>query len=143
MGQRGQQYTFADALSRRGANEILGIDARIAGIYDRRMTKKYILIEVDDSKVASALLKKLKQITNRGARVVGFFVTPDDDFCTCGALGDRQQAVETVRGAKYGWIVHRVCGKPRSHSAYHPANLLEAKLPIRNRRFYITTHGEN
>lgn len=107
------------------------------------MTKQYILIEVDDKPLTNALVKKLKSIASRGARVVGVFVTPDDGFCECGKLPSHRQGAELVKGQKYGWFIHTPCKKPRKLAADYPVNLLESRLPVRQRRFFLTVHGDH
>lgn len=52
-------------------------------------------------------------------KVVGVFKSPTM-FCEC----PPQNNPKSVRGQKWGWWLHKDCGKPRKGNVHHPYNLL-------------------
>jgi hypothetical protein len=100
---------------------------------------RYILVEVNDNETAGDLVAALQidgemhfyhklqatpedreyTVKSVAAKVVGLFAKPVK-FCDCPNPGDKQ-----VRGAKFGWWVHAVCGKPMKGHCQHPRNLIE------------------
>jgi hypothetical protein len=87
---------------------------------------RYVLIEFDDNAQADAFVAKTLLKEEKGAkyRVIGLFAKPRN-FCQCPPSSQRQVASETARGVKYGWMVHRNCGRPRREASHSPRNLLD------------------
>jgi hypothetical protein len=87
---------------------------------------RYVLVEFESNEAADQFVAKTIAKTARGAhyRVIGFFAKPRN-FCECGPLTERQQGSEVTRGAKYGWMVHRRCGRPRRQASHSPRNLMD------------------
>lgn len=68
-------------------------------------------------------------------RVRALFAKPTK-FCEC-TLGADEEPV-SARGKKWGWWVHRKCGRPRKGNCQHPRNLLEHEdMDRRRRNLYI------
>jgi hypothetical protein len=67
-----------------------------------------LVIEFDDNAGAERMIKQLKGRST--VRVVGLFAMPEK-FCFC-PTPEGYHKDEVVRGAKYGWWVHRVCRLP-------------------------------
>src|SRR5689334_9902659 len=86
---------------------------------------KYVVVAFDIDTEADAFIETMNAATitmedNGGAtvEVVGVFKKPTL-FCECTNRGDK-----SVRGAKWGWWLHKDCGKPKRGNIHHPWNLL-------------------
>jgi hypothetical protein len=51
-------------------------------------------------------------------QIAGIFKKPTL-FCECPGVSDK-----SVRGAKWGWWLHKDCGKPKRGNPQHPRNLI-------------------
>lgn len=87
---------------------------------------RYVLVEFDSNTQAEQFVAKTHAGTQAGKpyRVVGLFAKPRG-FCECGPLTDRQQGSEVRRGAKYGWMIHTKCNRPRKQASHSPRNMLD------------------
>ena len=88
-----------------------------------------LLVEFDDEKQAQTMIRRFHKAAKLGRplRMLGVFKTPEPkDMCTCVIASDTQRKNEVSRGAKYGWYMHKPCGKPRG--PIHPLNLLPRML---------------
>jgi len=99
---------------------------------------RYVLLAIADNAAAEAYVASLQseaknliavpleddpaqyRMTAIDIEVAGLYAKPTS-FCPC--EGDRMK-FRNVRGAKLGWHVHDVCGKPVRHTHQIPNNLL-------------------
>lgn len=81
---------------------------------------QYLLLEFDDDAQCAALMQKIS--TRTTIRVRGLFQKPKSQ-CKCPPMSDTEQRGQITKGVKFGWWVHRQCGK--AHGKYQlPRNLL-------------------
>ena len=95
---------------------------------------RYVLLEFDkdeDAEAFSGLIIQDKDTPGVAMRVRGIFKKPTL-FCECADKGDK-----SVRGEKWGWWLHRKCGKPKAGHWQHPHNLLFANP--KERTVYVGT----
>lgn len=78
---------------------------------------RFIVVEVDDDKVADQLVKKLAE-ASKVIRVVGIFQRPRGHCPHTLREGGYDAAKQVARGSKYGWWLHNIkgCMKPRRGS---------------------------
>jgi hypothetical protein len=106
---------------------------------------RYVLLRIEDNDAAESFVKSIRQQdvffsqSNEDgtgsygylkATVLGLFGAPTL-FCECDDKSD-----VSARSKKFGWWVHRKCGKPKKGNMQHPYNLLEPDRPkaIQERR---------
>jgi hypothetical protein len=82
---------------------------------------QYILIRFEDDETARGALEGEPIRLGADGKVVGVYKAPTD-FCSCEGV-DRHTEVQ-ARGAKYGWFMHKACGKPLKGNAQLPINML-------------------
>lgn len=105
---------------------------------------KYVVLEFDSDDEADSFSEALNAVgyvlsaSEKSSmwkvypRVKGIFRKPSQ-FCECAKPGEK-----SVRGAKWGWWIHRDCGKPKRGQWQHPRNLLDPiDLPARERAMYL------
>lgn len=90
---------------------------------------RYIVLEVDDDKVAEALVKKLAPLVSKGVRLAGLFARPTR-WCKC-PHPSGYHANQVAQGSKYGWWVCLTCKRPRmgSHNTRNLVDMAELPLP--------------
>ena len=71
---------------------------------------RYIVVAVDDNKVADNLIAKLAPLESKGVTISGLFARPKV-FCRCEGAGRKTNRAWT-RGIKLGWWVCSDCHKP-------------------------------
>jgi hypothetical protein len=91
---------------------------------------RLVCLYIEDNDVAEELLTVIAADQNRlDVGGVSMSVTPVALFavptleCEC-PKNDVANPIRTTRGEKYGWWVHRVCGKPVPNGWQSPRNLL-------------------
>jgi hypothetical protein len=82
------------------------------------MMAKYLLLEFDRDEDAEAFASTL-EADNTTIHAVGMYKKPTL-FCDCTDSGEK-----SVFGSKWGWFVHKVCGRPRRSVWQGPKNLLK------------------
>lgn len=87
---------------------------------------QYLLLEFDDDEQCAALVQKIS--TRTTIRVKGIFQKPRT-YCKCPIMSDTEQRSQVTRGQKYGWWVHRVCGRAHGY-AQSPRNLFGTKTAL-------------
>lgn len=96
---------------------------------------KYVLLEFDSDDDADAFASTMQSVMEEPTqtiRVKGIFKKPSQ-FCTCLKPGDK-----SVRGQKWGWWIHRDCGKPQKGQWQHPRNLLDpVDIPPQERNMFL------
>ena len=88
-----------------------------------------LLVEFDNPEQAQEMIKRFHKASRAGKpfRLLGVFKTPEpEDMCKCAITSDTQRKNEVARGAKYGWYIHKPCGKPRG--PINPLNILPRML---------------
>lgn len=81
---------------------------------------QFLLLEFDNDEQCAKLMEQLK--TKTTIHIRGLFQKPRT-HCKCPPMTDLEQRGQITRGSKYGWWVHRACG--RAHGRYQtPRNLL-------------------
>jgi hypothetical protein len=80
---------------------------------------RYVLVEFDNNGDAEGFVTTITDPSNTGfVRIVGVYMKPTQ-FCKCSNPGDK-----SLRGQKYGLMVHKDCGKPKVGVWQSPRNLL-------------------
>jgi len=80
---------------------------------------KYVVVEFANDEEADAFAATLADAGAASSlSVKGVFKKPTQ-FCTC------PPSDKSVRGKKYGWWVHKDCGKPKRGQWQHARNLLD------------------
>lgn len=109
---------------------------------------RYVLVEFDDNDDADSFLKEFekgevfwmhkdfiyKANVPMLTRIRGMFGKPTK-FCDCPDV--TPDADKSVQGAKWGWWLHRVCGKPKKGRWQHPKNMLDPETPTKFRELYL------
>jgi hypothetical protein len=90
---------------------------------------QYLLLEFESDAQCQAFVEKVDAGSVAGKRfwVVGIFQKPRK-WCDCESMKnatEREQAVNTTRGSRFGWVVHTQCGRARS-LWQSPRNLRDA-----------------
>lgn len=105
---------------------------------------KYVVLEFEDDKDADGLVEGLNAVGyilsasenssmwKTYPNVVGVFKKPTL-FCEC----PPQNNPKSVRGQKWGWWLHKDCGKPRKGNVHHPRNLILPKEASMTDHVYI------
>lgn len=94
---------------------------------------KYVLLEFDNDDEAEAFTSVLQDdIETAVMRAVGVYKKPTI-FCDCSNPGDK-----SVLGAKWGWWVHKECGRPKKGNWQNPRNLLKPDEPVKARKQMIS-----
>jgi hypothetical protein len=83
---------------------------------------KYVLVEFDRDEDADAFADTL-QGPDTTVRAIGLYKKPTQ-FCECPNSGEK-----SAFGQKWGWFVHKDCGKPRKGVYQGPKNLLDPNTP--------------
>ncbi len=88
---------------------------------------RFVGLYFEDNSDADLFLEDLSKIQgyyeyNSAPIAVALFAVPTM-FCECPENPTKPR--RQVRGSKYGWWVHKDCGKPMANSFQHPRNLLE------------------
>jgi len=84
---------------------------------------KYVVVEFDSDEDAEGFAGTLEWEGHTATiRVAGVFKKPTM-FCECPPSNNPK----SVRGAKWGWWLHKDCGKPRKGNVHHPRNLILPK----------------
>jgi hypothetical protein len=95
---------------------------------------KYLVLEFEDDKDADGLVEGLNAVgyilsaSENSSMwksypiIAGVFKKPTM-FCECPPSNNPK----SVRGAKWGWWLHKDCGKPRKGNTHHPRNLIIPK----------------
>ena len=84
-----------------------------------------LLVEFDNEDQAQVMIKRFHKATKAGKpfRMLGIFKTPKpEEMCTCLITSETQRKNEVARGQKYGWYIHKPCGKARG--PINPLNIL-------------------
>ncbi len=86
---------------------------------------RFVGLYFEDNGDADKFIEEWNEPTDAisGRELVALFAVPTQ-FCEC-PHDDRTNPRRQVRGQKYGWWVHRDCGKPLVNGFQHPRNLLE------------------
>jgi hypothetical protein len=92
---------------------------------------KYVLIAFDDDSTADSFANSLKS-PDTTVHLVSVHKRPTQ-FCECPNPPDR-----SVRGEKWGWWVHRDCGRPKKGMWQTPKNLLAPNESARERQLTLS-----
>jgi len=110
---------------------------------------RYVLLSFDDNAEAERFIEAVKQrdvffsAANPNGEGGSYGYFSDNvftravwgkpvKFCECTNPGDN-----SVLGAKFGWWVHRPCGRPKKGQWQHPKNLIEPLTHPRERSAYL------
>jgi hypothetical protein len=84
---------------------------------------QFIVVEVDDDRVADALVEKLsntgRPLVGKQWRVVGRFQRPRAHCQHALTTGGYNDAKHFARGSKYGWWIHNIAGCKRPRLGSH------------------------
>lgn len=111
---------------------------------------RFILLRVEDNAQADLIVQQLQADSGLASlaspadslpevytcTVAGLFPLPTV-FCICpNDPGERGQGGKVItRGAKLGWFIHRVCGRPIIGSWQSPRNLIQPEWSERSPEF--------
>lgn len=91
---------------------------------------RLVVLYFEDNEAAEAAM-----VETLGASPVGLYGIPTQ-FCTCPPYEQNRRT--NAFGAKYGWLVHRECGKAKGHSQIGLKNLYKGPLPVQLNSFHPT-----
>lgn len=84
------------------------------------LMSQFMLLEFDNDELAAKFMTQLE--TKTTIHVRGLFQKPRT-HCKCPEMSDTEMRGQITRGQKFGWWVHRTCG--RAHGRFQtPRNLL-------------------
>ncbi len=89
---------------------------------------RFVGLYFEDNEKGERFAEQMKDADSKGVpfpsggQIVALFAVPTM-FCECPENPTKPR--RQVRGSKYGWWVHKECGKPMANSFQHPRNLLE------------------
>lgn len=108
---------------------------------------KYVLLQFDDDEEADEFVKGAQEVgyalsaSEKSSMwksffiVVGVFKKPTL-FCDCTGKDDK-----SARGTKWGWWLHKACGKPKRGMTHHPWNLLHPGEKLTNNPYIGVREG--
>lgn len=105
---------------------------------------RYVLLEFESTAQADAFVEKTLDKSEQGARfwVRGYFYKPAK-WCECPRLSETRKRKECFLNKKYGYVVHRNCGRPRAYVSNCPRNLLDPiDAPGRMKTAFLTLMGD-
>jgi len=95
---------------------------------------KYVVLEFDSDDDADAFASTMQTVheePTQTIRVRGIFKKPSQ-FCEC------PPSKTSVRGQKWGWWIHKDCGKPKRGQWQHARNLLDPiDIPASERNIWL------
>lgn len=93
---------------------------------------KYVLVEFANNDEAEAFASTIADAGEASSLTVRAIFQKPTQYCEC------PPSDKSVRGKKYGWWVHKVCGKPKRGQWQHPRNLLDPQdLKPKERTIYL------
>lgn len=90
---------------------------------------RYLLVQVDSNKRASALKEKLDSAG--GVETIAIFAKPTE-FCQCGSVGN------SIRGRKYGWRMCAQCKLPKRTMHYLRNLMDDISLPAKFQDVFLS-----
>jgi hypothetical protein len=104
---------------------------------------KYVVLAFDNDEEADSFSSTIinagpaPEGSHQSLNVVGVFKRPTL-FCECTTKDDK-----SVRGAKWGWWLHKACGKPKRGMTHHPWNLLHPGAKLTDNLYIGVREGGN
>jgi len=94
---------------------------------------KYVLLEFNNDEEADGFTGMIVGASVTGSLTIKAVFKKPTQFCECVVKSDK-----SVRGRKWGWWVHKECGRPKRGIWQHPRNLLDPiDLNPKERRLYL------